>query len=90
MSGDLCGVARDYGSVSVGTAGAATGLDPARPGLAGLGWPQSMYSGPQCAGAADFHLVRIQCNIAEQDNIDLQSHILGRVVWLLSQDNRVE
>ena len=62
------------------------------PGLGWLAWPghNLCTRSPSAHARPDFHLVRIQCNIAEQDNIDLQSHILGRVVWLLSQDNRVE
>ena len=77
---------------SVGTAEAVSAppapLQPVR------GQPQSLtvYSQPLCACATDFHLVRTQCteHRAEQDNIDLQSHISGRVVWLLSQDNHVQ
>ena len=80
---------------SVGTAGAgAVSAPPAPLGLATQPWAHfSLCTRSLCAHARpDFHLVRTQCTVhrAEQDNIDLQSHISGRVVWLLSQDNHVQ
>ena len=77
---------------SVGTAEAVSA--PPAPLQPGTGQPQplTVYSQPLCACATDFHLVRTQGteHRAEQDNIDFQSHISGRVVWLLSQDNHVQ
>ena len=76
--------------VSTGQCGHCWGsLGPARTGQP---QPLTVYSQPLCACATDFHLVRTQGteHRAEQDNIDFQSHISGRVVWLLSQDNHVQ
>lgn len=78
---------------------ALLGLEQSRPRPPRSAWPAqpwahfSLCTRSLCAHARpDFHLVRTQCTVhrAEQDNIDLQSHISGRVVWLLSQDNHVQ